>query len=89
MVEVTIYGMNICPDCVEARKELDKREIPYIYKDFSQDTKNLKEFLKFRDTRDLFEQKKKNGEIGIPCFELPDGSLTLSLDDVYKFLDSE
>lgn len=88
-MEIAIYGMNICPDCAEALEELDKRKIDYIYKDFSKDTKNLKEFLKFRDTKDLFEQKRISGEIGIPCFELPDGSLTLSLDDVYKFLDKE
>lgn len=49
-MELVIYGMHVCPDCVEALEELDRREIAYVYKDFSEATANLKEFLKYRDS---------------------------------------
>ncbi|MCI9454255.1 MAG: hypothetical protein HFG83_10575 [Dorea sp.] len=83
-MELVIYGMHVCPDCVEALEELDRREIAYLYKDFSEATANLKEFLKYRDSSEIFDEVKADGGIGIPCFVLPDGEVTLSLEDVLK-----
>ncbi len=79
-----IYGMHICPHCVEALEELDSRGIEYVYKDFSEATANLKEFLKYRDSGGIFDEVKADGRIGIPCFVLPDGEVTLSLEKVIK-----
>lgn len=81
---LVIYGMRICPDCVEALKELDRRGIDYEYKDFSEATANLKEFLKYRDTNGIFDEAKADGGIGIPFFVLPDGEVTLSLEEALK-----
>lgn len=83
-MELVIYGMHVCPDCVEALEELDRREIAYVYKDFSEATANLKEFLKYRDSSEIFDEVKADGGIGIPCFVLLDGEVTLSLEDVLK-----
>jgi glutaredoxin-related protein len=86
---LTVYGMKACPDCVEAVEELDGKGIGYVYKEFSEDTGNLKEFLKYRDSGDIFDRIKEEGKIGIPCFVLPDGTLTLSLEDVCVYFENE
>ena len=39
----------------------------------------IKEFLKIRDTSPLFEEVRREGKIGIPCFVLPCGEVTLEL----------
>ncbi len=78
---LVVYGMKACPDCVEALEELDRRGIRYVYKEFSEATANLKEFLKYRDSSEIFDEVKAEGGIGIPCFVLPDGRVTLSFDE--------
>ena len=80
-MELVVYGMKACPDCVEALVELERRGIRYVYKEFSEATANLKEFLKYRDSSEIFDEVKAEGGIGIPCFVLPDGRVTLSFDE--------
>ena len=72
-----IYGSILCKDCVQCRQELDAAGVSYAYFDFSEDLKNLKEFLRIRDTEPLFAEAKQEGYIGIPCILREDGSLTL------------
>lgn len=72
-----IYGSMLCKDCVQCRQELDAAGVSYAYFDFSEDLKNLKEFLHIRDTEPLFAEAKQEGYIGIPCILREDGSLTL------------
>ena len=72
-----IYGMMICPDCVECCADLDRAKVEYGFLDFSKETKNLKEFLKFRDGSPLFDNAREEGNIGIPCIVRDDGSITL------------
>ena len=79
-----VYGMMICPDCVACREEFDKAGIAYEFLDFAEATKNLKEFLKLRDTSPLFQEAKEAGNIGIPCIVREDGSFTL---DYGEFLE--
>lgn len=73
-----IYGTMQCPDCVECCKDLDASGIHYTFLEFSDNLKNLKEFLKIRDTEPLFDQCKLEGKIGIPCIVCDDGSIKLS-----------
>ena len=72
-----VYGMMICPDCVQCRQELDGAGVMYEFRDFSESTKNLKEFLALRDTNPVFEGPRAEGKIGIPCLVTPEGRLTL------------
>ena len=53
-----------------------------MYLEFSESTANLKRFLKLRDTEPLFDEVKERGAIGVPCFKLEDGTLTLDLQEV-------
>ena len=51
--------------------------IAYEYLDFSEELKNLKEFLKIRDGNPLFDELRAEGKIGIPCIVTEDGRVTL------------
>lgn len=73
-----IYGSMLCPDCVQCREDLDKAGVEYSYLDFAEDLKNLKEFLAFRDSIELFNAAKENGSIGIPCIVDESGEVTLN-----------
>ena len=79
-MKLIMYGTNACPDCVHAEEVLKDKNISYIYLDCTDSTANLKRFLKLRDHEPLFDEVKKEGKIGIPCFQLEDGTLTLDLD---------
>ena len=72
-----VYGMNICPDTVECCEALKKAVVAYEYLDFAEKTANLKAFLKLRDGNPLFDDARREGNIGIPCIQREDGSLTL------------
>ena len=76
-----IYGMMICPDCVECCAALDQAQVPYEFLDFSRETRNLKEFLKIRDNTSLFDKAREEGNIGIPCIVKEDGTVVLSWEE--------
>lgn len=73
---LTIYGSMLCPDCFACREALDRAGVCYVYKDFSDDLNNLKDFLKLRENA-LFEPVRERGSIGIPCLVTEDGTITL------------
>ena len=77
-----IYGSMLCPDCVACRKDLDEAGVAYEYLDFSEDLKNLKEFLKIRDGNPLFDELRGEGKIGIPCIVLEDGTIKLDWSEL-------
>ena len=74
---VKIYGSMLCKDCVQCREDLDQAGVCYEYLDFSQDLRNLKEFLTIRDGNPMFDTVREAGGIGIPCIVKEDGSVTL------------
>ena len=73
-----IYGTMQCPDCVECCKDLDAAGTAYTFLEFSDNLKNLKEFLKIRDAEPIFADIKREGKIGIPCIVHEDGSIALN-----------
>lgn len=77
---LNIYGSMLCKDCVQCRADLDNAGIAYIYLDFADDLKNLKEFLELRETNPLFDEVKGRGAIGIPCLVDEAGAVSLSWD---------
>ncbi|MHC1683017.1 MAG: glutaredoxin [Clostridiaceae bacterium] len=86
-MKITMYGAAICPDCVEAKAILEKREdIQLEYKNITESTKILKEFLAYRDNDELFASVIRQGKIGIPFFILEDGKKTF---DIFDYLDIE
>ena len=75
-----IYGSMQCPDCTRCREDLDRAGVLYEYLDFSENLKNLKEFLILREGP-LFDEIRMDGKIGIPCILRQDGSVTLSWEE--------
>lgn len=79
-----IYGSMLCPDCVQCREDLDRAGVSYEYLDFSESLLNLKEFLKLRDSEEVFAPVKADGRIGIPCILREDGSVVLDWEEFVK-----
>lgn len=81
-MKITMYGSAICPDCVLAKEQLENRsDIELDYKNITENTTTMKEFLSYRDGEELFQEVKENGRIGIPFFILEDGTKTFDLDN--------
>lgn len=86
-MKVTIYGAEICPDCVDAKEKLKTSpEFEVEYKNITESTSVLKEFLAYRDKDVIFDEVKENGRIGIPLFILEDGTKTF---DITPYLTGE
>ena len=77
---IKIFGMNTCPDCEFVKKQAEGND-KYVIIDIGTQVKNLKEFLHLRDTNPAFDAIKRIGTIGIPCFVLEDGRVTLKPEE--------
>lgn len=73
---IKIYGMESCPDCTFVEEQINGDE-KYEIIDIGRHVKDLKAFLKLRDREPVFEEVKRKGQAGIPCFVLDDGRVTL------------
>ena len=81
-MKIVMYGIRSCHDCVDAVKLLDEKKIAYEYRDFAADAIYLKEFLLLREHADNFDFVRDNDYIGIPYFELEDGTKTFDVNEV-------
>lgn len=70
---LTLFGSNHCVQCATALEYLRSNHINFEYVDITGSGKNLKRFLKMRDSMPLFDDVKKEGRIGIPCLSVNDG----------------
>ena len=77
---IKIYGMKSCPDCVAVDKQVEG-DSRYQVIDIGEHVRLLKEFLRLRDTNPVFDEAKKKGYAGIPCFVLEDGTVTLNPEE--------
>ena len=77
---IKIYGMETCPDCTYVEEQV-KGNDKYEVIDIGRHVKDLKAFLKLRDNSPVFDEAKRNGAAGIPCFVLEDGTVTLNPED--------
>ena len=77
---IKIYGMVTCPDCTYVDEQV-KGNAKYEVIDIGEHVKDLKAFLKLRDSNPVFDGAKKMGSVGIPCFVLEDGTVTLTPED--------
>lgn len=73
---IKVYGMPSCPDCSYVDEQI-KDDDGFDVIDIGSDVRLLKEFIRLRDGNPAFDEVKKNGSIGIPCFVKEDGSATL------------
>ena len=71
-----IYGSDLCPDCIQCKAELDAAGVSYEYMSITEDLRNMKAFLKLRETRPEFAPVREGESIGIPCILTEEGDLT-------------
>ena len=91
---IKMYVMQTCPDCEYVEKQVEGNlnfEVIDIGKHVRRSSfarllpkgrKNLKEFLKLRDTNPAFDEAKAVDDRDIPCYVLEDGTVTLYSKDV-------
>ena len=79
-----IYGSQLCPDCVKCKEELEAAGVPFLYLNISENLLYLKKFLKHRDENEQFSAIRARGQIGIPCIERDDGTITFEWDEFLK-----
>ncbi len=77
---IKIYGMKSCPDCVAVDRQVEGNS-RYQVIDIGEHVGLLKEFLRLRDNNPVFDEAKKKGYAGIPCFVLEDGTVTLNPEE--------
>lgn len=78
---IKIYGMKSCVHCQAVERQIvgDDR---FEFIDIGAYVGNMKEFIRLRDQSSVFDEAKAEGYIGIPCFVLEDGTITISPEDV-------
>ena len=67
MKKITLYGSPHCPNCGPVKQYLTENNVQFEYIDITGSMKDLKEFLKHRDTNPVFDHIKAQGAVGIPC----------------------
>lgn len=77
---IRIYGMPSCPDCTYVEEQVRGND-NYEIIDIGSHAIHLKAFLRLRDGSGVFDEAKRNGFAGIPCFVLEDGTVTLRPED--------
>lgn len=79
-MKIIMYGAPICSDCVAAKDQLiNCEDVELDYRNITESTTILKEFLAYRDHESMFKQIIKGGKIGIPFFILEDGVKTFDI----------
>jgi len=79
---IKIYGMHTCPYCDFVKAQLAGREDEFEYIDIGTHIRHMGAFMRLRDTSPAFDHSKEIGDVGIPCFVLDDGTITLDPADV-------
>ena len=78
---IKMFVMHTCPDCEWVEKQVEGNPGFEII-DIGAHVRNLKQFLDLRDSHPAFDEAKKIGDVGIPCYVLEDGTVTLMSKDV-------
>lgn len=78
---IKVYFMPSCKDCIYVEPQI-KDDPNFEIINIGEHVSNLKKFMALRDGNPVFEQAILKGNIGIPCFEFEDGTVTLSPEDV-------
>lgn len=82
---IKIYGMITCPDCSYLMDQIAGLKDKYEYVEIGEHVLKMKEFLRLRDSDEnveIFKDVKEAGGVGIPCFVLENGRISLDPSDV-------
>ncbi len=81
-MKVTVIGSHLCPDTLYALNRLVEAKADVEFKNLSASLPDLKAYLAVRESEPAYEAVKAKGSLGIPCFILEDGTVTLELEKV-------
>lgn len=84
-----VYGTEICNGCRAYKALQKKRGFEAEFIEITENTTNLKAFLKIRDNDPMFEEVKEAGKIGIPLFVNDDGHMTFDIDEALSWIQQE
>lgn len=87
-MKVVVIGTHLCADTTYALCKLKERKAEVVFKNISASIADLKEYLAVRESSPLYDEVKKEGILGVPYFELEDGTKTLDLDVVLEKLNA-
>lgn len=85
-MKVIVIGSHLCADTLDALNKLKEINADIDFKNLSDSLPALKDFLCVRESSALYDAVREEGGIGIPFFELEDGTQTLDLNVVLKKL---
>ncbi|MCD8146334.1 MAG: glutaredoxin [Clostridiales bacterium] len=85
-MKVKVIGSHICQDTLYSIIKLKDRNAEVEFLDIAASFPALKEFLELRESSSLYDEAKAHGGIGIPFFQLEDGTQTLDLQEVLSRL---
>ncbi len=77
---IKLYGSQHWPGCPGVKEALLQKGIEFDYVEITDSMKNLKEFLKLRDTKDDFKITRRVHAVGIPML-LIDKQVHLNITD--------
>ena len=80
-MKVTVIGSHLCPDTLYALNRLVEAKADIDF-NLSASLSDLKAYLALRESSPVFDGPKARGSLGIPCFVLEDGTVTLELEKV-------
>lgn len=78
---IRIYGLPTCPYCDFLMDQIAGKEDKYQYINIGSHVRYLGEFVRLRDSSPVFDHCKEIGDIGIPCFVLEDGTISIDPAD--------
>ena len=78
---IKMFVMKTCPYCEYVEKQV-KGDSRFEVIDIGEHVHNLQQFIDLRDHDPAFDEAKAEGDIGVPCYVLEDGTVTLYSKDV-------
>ena len=82
--KVTVIGSHLCQDTLYALNRLSEAKAEIDFKNLSASLADLKVYLALRQDSPVYADVREGCGIGIPCFVLEDGTVTLDLEAVLK-----
>lgn len=90
MKKVIVFGSKFWSTCEPTKEFLSENGINFVYRDITESMMNLKLFFNHRDNNPIFDEKKANGQVGLPCIVIGNGEQLvfdyneLDLEDLKK-----
>ncbi len=81
-MKITVIGSHLCPDTLYALCRLREKNAEMDFRNLSASLPDLKAYLAVRESCGLYDKVRQAGGIGIPFFEMEDGTRTMDLDEV-------